>query len=123
MGQTDLGKTTLLRSLATLLPPTLGTMRIFGKDPNQEKDSFAQKIGWLSHRTGLYEDLSAVENLIVFGSLFGRKFSKEQAEQRIEEVGLEITDKPVKVTSQLEWKTTSCRCAVAIKRTRASTFR
>ena len=99
IGANGSGKTTLLRSLATLLPPTLGTMRIFGKDPNQEKDLIRSKIGWLSHRTGLYEDLSAVENLIVLGSLFGRKISKEQAEQRIEEVGLEISDKPVKAFS------------------------
>lgn len=99
IGANGSGKTTLLRSLATLLPPTLGTMKIFGKDPNKEQDFVRSRIGWLSHRTGLYEDLSAVENLLVFASLFGKKTTKKEAEKRVEEVGLELSDKPVKAFS------------------------
>lgn len=99
IGANGSGKTTLLRSLATLLPQTLGTMEIFGRDPNKAKDLIRSKIGWLSHRTGLYEDLSAVDNLQIFASLFGKKRTKKQIEKLVEEVGLELSEKPVKAYS------------------------
>ena len=99
IGANGSGKTTLLRSLATLLPQSLGTMEIFGRDPNKEKDFIRSKIGWLSHRTGFYEDLSAVENLMIFASLFGKKTTKREAEKLVEEVGLELSSKPVKAYS------------------------
>ena len=112
IGANGSGKTTLLRSLATLLPPTMGRLEIFGVDPRRRQDQIRTKIGWLSHRTGLYEDLSAVENLQVFASLFGKKTTKQQAERLVEEVGLELSDKPVKAFSAGMRK----RAAVALLR-------
>jgi len=99
IGANGSGKTTLLRSIATLLPPTLGELTIFGKDPKKELDFVRQRIGFLSHRPGLYEDLSAVENLQVFARLMNKNITKEQAENFVSSVGLEIRAEPIKAYS------------------------
>jgi len=112
IGANGSGKTTLLRSIATLLPPSLGEMTIFGLDPSKEEDQIRRRIGWLSHRTGLYEDLSAVENLRTFAPLFGKNISIKEAEERVREVGLELRPEPVKAYSAGMRK----RAAVALLR-------
>jgi len=99
IGANGSGKTTLLRSIATLLPPTLGSMKVFGQDPWKDRDFVRRKIGFLSHRTGLYEDLSAVDNLSVFASLMGKPIDQKSAEILIQRVGLEIRPEPIKAYS------------------------
>jgi ABC-type multidrug transport system ATPase subunit len=57
LGRNGAGKTTLLRVAAGLLRPAKGSVEIHGG------------IGWLGHGIGVYEELSAYENLVVFGQL------------------------------------------------------
>jgi heme exporter protein A len=73
MGANGSGKTTLLRVLSTLLPPSAGTLRLFGKNPTQDSDSVRTQIELLSHFPGFYEDLSAPDNLSVFAGLMGKQ--------------------------------------------------
>jgi ABC-type multidrug transport system ATPase subunit len=61
LGPNGAGKTTLLRIASTLLSPTAGRMRLFASD---ERGAAARRrIGFLGHRTLLYDHLSAAENL------------------------------------------------------------
>jgi heme exporter protein A len=99
IGANGSGKTTLLRSIATLLPPTLGSIKVFGTDPWKDRDFVRRKIGFLSHRTGLYEDLSAIDNLSVFARLMGAPIERKVAEELIQRVGLEIRPEPIKAYS------------------------
>ncbi|MBN1873656.1 MAG: heme ABC exporter ATP-binding protein CcmA, partial [Anaerolineae bacterium] len=71
VGPNGAGKTTLLRILATLSRPTSGTVCIAGLDPLQQGIPARQQIGFLSHRTLLYEDLTAEQNLAFYARVYG----------------------------------------------------
>ena len=96
IGANGSGKTTFLRSCATLLPPTLGELTLFGLNPWENRDAVRKRIGFLSHKTGLYEDLSATDNLRIFARLMGKKITALEAENYVERVGLDVRKDPVK---------------------------
>lgn len=62
-GRNGSGKTTLLRICSTLLRPTRGGGRLFGQDIVGDADALRGRIGFLAHETGLYDNLTATENL------------------------------------------------------------
>jgi heme ABC exporter ATP-binding subunit CcmA len=79
LGRNGAGKTTLLRILANLSRPTKGEVKMScGKEG----------IGYLGHGIGVYDDLSAMENLLLFGELMGVKDTKIAALEALERVGL-----------------------------------
>ncbi len=61
IGPNGCGKTTLLRMLSTLLPADQGHIEWLASGPSQR-----ESIGLMAHEAGIYEDLSAAENLAVF---------------------------------------------------------
>lgn len=63
LGPNGAGKTTLLRILATLLRPSAGTLTVAGVDALREPERARAAIGMVGHRTFVYEDLTALENL------------------------------------------------------------
>jgi heme exporter protein A len=69
LGRNGAGKTTLLRLMAGLSRPARGRVAIFGK-PTRDEES-RQRIGVLGHGISLYDELSAFENLKLFGALYG----------------------------------------------------
>ncbi|HYV97711.1 MAG TPA: heme ABC exporter ATP-binding protein CcmA [Gemmatimonadaceae bacterium] len=72
-GSNGSGKTTLLRMLSTLLAPSAGSGRVLGHDIVSDADAVRQNIGFLAHTAGLYEDLTAAENLRFAASMYGIK--------------------------------------------------
>jgi heme ABC exporter ATP-binding subunit CcmA len=62
-GPNGAGKTTLLRVVATALSPTYGGGSVVGYDLLRNRDEIRRRVELLGHRTRLYEDLSAAENL------------------------------------------------------------
>jgi heme ABC exporter ATP-binding subunit CcmA len=66
LGENGAGKTTLLRALAGLAHPTQGTIRMFGKAP---QDS-SREIGYMAHPSLLYDEMSGMENLRYFARLY-----------------------------------------------------
>jgi heme ABC exporter ATP-binding subunit CcmA len=63
LGPNGAGKTTLLRILATLLRPSAGSLTVAGVDALRDPDAARAVIGIVGHRTFVYEDLTALENL------------------------------------------------------------
>lgn len=96
IGANGSGKTTLLRSLATLLIPSRGELRLFGMDPRQQRTAIRRRLGFFSHNIGLYEDLSAVDNLAVQARLAGQDASRNAMVAALEQVGLEDRPDPIR---------------------------
>src|SRR6202044_3440668 len=69
LGRNGAGKTTLLRILAGLSKAARGSVTILGNDARAEITR--QRIGVLGHGIGVYEELSAYENLRLFARLYG----------------------------------------------------
>ena len=86
LGRNGAGKTTLLRILAGLSKPAEGQALIFGAPAREE--SVRRRIGYLGHGIGVYDDLSALENLVLFGRLMEVRKPAQAAESVLERVGL-----------------------------------
>jgi heme exporter protein A len=80
-GANGVGKTTLLRILATLERPTSGTISLFGLDVHNNSDAVREHIGFLSHNSMLYQDLTAEENLLFAAKLYGVANAKERVSE------------------------------------------
>jgi len=87
LGRNGAGKTTLLRILAGLSRAARGRVTVFGKDAREQETR--QRIGILGHGIGIYDELSAFENLRLFGKLYGLKDPRGTALEWLERVGLE----------------------------------
>jgi ABC-2 type transport system ATP-binding protein len=70
IGPDGAGKTTLFRILVTLLLPEGGTARVLGRDVVKDLWDLRTRIGYMPGRFSLYPDLSVLENLSFFASLF-----------------------------------------------------
>jgi len=99
LGRNGAGKTTLLRMIAGLSQPSEGKVKLLGKSV---RDGEARaRIGLLGHGIGVYEELSAFENLRHFANLFGLAQPDTAANQWLERVNLaHVCDSPVREFSR-----------------------
>ncbi len=71
VGPDGAGKTTLMRMMAALMSPSEGSLKICGHDVVKDAAAIHQLTGYMPQRFGLYEDLSVMENLDLYGDLNG----------------------------------------------------
>ena len=91
LGENGAGKSTLQRTLAGLLKPSYGKVRVFGADGQAEDPMEArERIGYMSHATMLFDEFSGVENLRYFASLY-RGRDCVAPEEALRSVGLDPT--------------------------------
>ena len=88
LGANGTGKSTLLKILSTLMPPTSGEMRLFGARATATSTQLRRRIGLIGHQSMLYRDLSARENLEFFGRLYGVANGAGRARQMLDMIGL-----------------------------------
>jgi heme exporter protein A len=95
-GRNGSGKTTLLRVLATAIRADRGTARIDGFDIREQRDEARRRSALLGHHSGLYQALTALENLQVTARFLDRDASRRSLVEKLAEVGLaDRADDPV----------------------------
>jgi heme ABC exporter ATP-binding subunit CcmA len=99
LGRNGAGKTTLLRILAGLSPYQQGEVNLFGQPPRGRRGR--RTAGFLGHGIGVYEDLTAAENLTFFARVHGISDSAACVKRWLERVGLErVARMPVRQFSR-----------------------
>lgn len=84
LGPDGAGKTTTIRVLSTILKPTSGTVRLWGKDVVKAANEVRGKIGYMSQKFNLYGDLTVEENLCFFANIYG--LSDSERSKRMKEL-------------------------------------
>ncbi len=84
LGPNGAGKSTTIRMLCGILDPTRGTGRVVGYDVAREPERIKERIGYMTQRFSLYEDLSVRENLSFYAGIYALR--GPAGRRRIEEV-------------------------------------
>jgi ABC-2 type transport system ATP-binding protein len=84
LGPNGSGKTTTIRMICGILPPSGGRAEVLGRDVARQPEAVRQEVGYMSQRFGLYGDLSAAQNLEFYGGMYG--VTGRQLRQRRDEL-------------------------------------
>lgn len=79
LGPNGAGKSTTIRMLCGILDPTSGSGRVVGFDIQRDAERIKERIGYMTQRFSLYEDLSVEENLRFYAGIYGVPFGKRRA--------------------------------------------
>ncbi|BDG01668.1 ATP-binding cassette domain-containing protein [Anaeromyxobacter oryzae] len=84
LGANGAGKTTVIKMLTGLLPPSAGRGRVAGVDMARSDRAVKRRIGYMSQAFSLYTDLTVAENVLLYAGIYG--LSRAAARERGEEV-------------------------------------
>ena len=118
LGANGSGKTTTIRMLCGLLAPTSGEARVVGHDVVRDPEKVRRRIGYMSQRFGLYEDLTVQENLRFYSGVYGLRGSEARVRiaELMEELDLGPRSRQLAGTLSGGWKQRlALACATAHK--------
>ncbi len=101
LGANGAGKTTAMRMLTGLLKPTSGMAFVAGFDVSAQPEQVKSRIGYMSQKFSLYEDLTVAENIEFFGGVYG--LSDAEIAAKISELQ-SIGTKQIVASLPLGWK-------------------
>ncbi len=106
LGPNGAGKTTTIRMLLGLLAPTAGKATVLGLDVVRHKTQVRQRIGYMSQRFSLYNDLTVAENLNFFGGTYSVRGDQLQARKAyvLEMAGLAGRERELTVNLSGGWR-------------------
>ncbi len=106
LGANGAGKTTAIRILTGLLLPTSGTARVAGHDVYTDSERIKRRIGYMSQKFSLYEDLTIAENIRLYGGIYdlSRETIRERTTRMLTRLGLEQSARTQVRALPLGWR-------------------
>lgn len=106
LGANGAGKTTAIKILCGLSNPTSGEIYVDGLNVYKERDRIKNRIGYMSQKFSLYQDLTVIENIRFYAGIYGmnRKEIKKRTEQLLERLGFLEHKKRLIKDIPLGWK-------------------
>ena len=106
LGANGAGKSTTLRMLCGLLAPSSGSATVVGYDVAKYPEEVKARIGYMTQRFSLYEDLTVTENLRFYAGIYGvpRRTRRARVDGVIERIGLGDRRKQLAGTLSGGWK-------------------
>lgn len=106
LGPNGAGKSTTIRMLCGVLKPTSGTGKVAGLDIKTESEKIKKRIGYMSQKFSLYEDLTVEENIDFFGGIYGLDKEKRKERQKYVLTMAGLTGREKSLVSELSggWK-------------------
>ncbi|MCC7466988.1 MAG: ABC transporter ATP-binding protein [Saprospiraceae bacterium] len=106
LGANGAGKTTALKMLTGLLTPSSGSAMVAGFDVWKQPEQVKKRIGYMSQKFSLYEDLTIRENIRLFGGIYGLSMSdiREKTSHLLQKLELEKEAGTLVKSLPLGWK-------------------
>lgn len=106
LGPNGSGKTTTIRMLLGLLPPTAGAAHVLGIDVARRAGQIARRVGYMSQHFSLYPDLTVAENLDFYGRAYGLRGRtlRRRRQEVLARVGLEAQRRQITASLPGGWR-------------------
>ena len=106
LGPNGSGKTTTIRMLCGLIEPTSGEATVVGHEVTREPEVIRRKIGYMSQKFGLYDDLTVYENLRFYATVYGLHGAAREERLREHLRDLRFTERTSQLAGTLSggWK-------------------
>ena len=116
LGANGAGKTTAIRMLTGLLAPTSGSATVAGFDIGTQAEQVRRRIGYMSQKFSLYEDLTVRENITLYGGIYGvsNKDIASRTAEILTRIGLEHAGKELVRDIPLGWKQQLAFCVALL---------
>jgi len=118
LGPNGAGKTTTIRMLCGIILPSTGNASVLGFDIRKDKEEIKKNIGYMSQKFSLYDDLTAIENLNFYASIYGvpRSDRNRRIQDLIDQSGLRGVEKELTSSLSGAWRQRlALACAIAHK--------
>lgn len=118
LGANGAGKTTAMRMLIGLLVPTSGSATVAGYDITTQAEQVRRRIGYMSQRFSLYEDLTVQENITLYGGIYGvsDRDIRTRTGDILTRIGLEHAGDELVREIPLGWKQQLAFCVALLHR-------
>ncbi len=106
LGPNGSGKTTTIRMLCGLLEPTAGTAVVVGYNVSTQRELIRRRIGYMSQRFGLYDDLTVRENILFYARVYGLRGVplRSRVEEQLDDLALRARESQLAGTLSGGWK-------------------
>ncbi|MBE0688227.1 MAG: ABC transporter ATP-binding protein [Anaerolineaceae bacterium] len=118
LGPNGAGKTTTIRMLCGIIRPSSGNASVLGFDIRKDAEEIKKNIGYMSQKFSLYDDLTAIENLNFYASIYGvpRSDRNKRIQNLIDQSGLRGVEKELTSSLSGAWRQRlALACAIAHK--------